>query len=417
MSETSRLEEWRRMWPLPLTAMLGVAASGTLPYSTGVFMEALTREFGWTKAQFTSAMTCQLILLLILLPLVGRATDRFGARRVALVGLLPAFAGTVSMGLADGEIWQWWLLHVIQSAGVALIVPPVWITAVAGRFNTSRGLALAITLAGIGAGTALWPILAATYIELFGWRLAYGALALSWAVPLLPLTLIFFHDASERSVIRRRYVEAPPPVRQTMLSPVFLLLAIAAGFFTIATYAMMVHLVPILREKGLSMTTAAWIAGVTGLFSIIGRIGTGVLLDSLPTKPFGVAAFLLPAAAAALLGMSAGSVSMLLAGAALLGLAMGAESDIVAFIAARRFAHAIFGTLFSVIQTITAVTALGGAMLAGFLFDMGGSYGLFLTAVVPLSFIGGFCILLLPGARPVPAEAGTVAAKGAVAAE
>ena len=55
-------QEWAANWRLPLLAMLGIAGAATFGYSSGVFMEQMTREFGWSRAQFSAAFTVQMVL-------------------------------------------------------------------------------------------------------------------------------------------------------------------------------------------------------------------------------------------------------------------------------------------------------------------------------------------------------------------
>lgn len=396
MSSPTKAEEWRRFWPLPCVALLGMAGSGMVVYSTGVFMGALTQEFGWSKTQYTSSMTMQLLMSLLLIPAVGRAVDRFGARSVALAGIIPAVLATALLGLANGALWQWWLLNGIQTLGVVIVIPPVWITAVVGQFHASRGLALAVALAGIGVGTAVWPMLAALYIDLFGWRLAYGAIALSWGVLIAPLTLLFFYGPHDR------LAGGDKPPRRTIAyghqlrSRTFLCLAVAGGLFVLFSQSMTLHLVPILRERGLSLAMAAGMAGVAGMASIAGRLGMGLLLDILPARKLGIVVFLLPVGAALMLGFGPASTALALAAAALLGLSMGAEGDVLNYIASRRFDHAIFGSIAAILQTVMAVAAVGGVMIAGSLTDIWGSYELFLMVGIPVIVLGALTLSLVP---------------------
>jgi MFS family permease len=401
-STREKLDEWRRLWTLPLTALVGISGSGAIVYSTGVFMDEVVADFGWSKTQYTSAMTGQILVLLFAVPLVGRAIDRFGPRRVALSGILPAIAGAAGLGLANGEVWQWWLLNLFHTVGSVMIVPPVWITAVSGRFDASRGLALAVALAGTGVGTALWPILAANYIELFGWRWAYLALGLTWGAVIVPLALLFFFGPSERATNRNTGRKAAPPITHQLVSPKFVWLTLAAAVFVVTSYALVVHLVPILREAGLDLRTAASLAGLTGICSIIGRILTGLLLDSVPTKAFAVVVFALPAIVSLLLGLGDSSMPIIVCAVVVMGLAMGAESDILAYIASRQFDHSIFGSVFAAIQTVTAVASLCGVMLAGYLFDLRNDYSLFLALAAPAAVFSALCIFFVPARVSAP---------------
>lgn len=363
MTRPTKLQEWRALWPLALVAMLGVTGSGIYSMTSGVFMEELTREFGWSKTQFTSAMAGQILAGLIFVPLVGRAIDRFGARAVALTGLAPAVIGMGILGLVNGSLAQWWILCGIQSISLVLLLPPVWITGVVGRFHASRGLAIAVALAGAGLGAATWPVLAAFYVEHFGWRLAYGAVAVSWGILMAPLTIAFFHGPPGAPTLRER--RSVQPYAHILLSRTFLSLTASGALFIGVCYGITLHLVPILRASGLGLSEAAIVAGVAGIFSIVGRIVTGFLLDIMPTRILGVSMFLIPVGVALLLLFGVTSLPLALVAVALLGLSMGAESDILTYIASRRFDQSVFGSVYAVIQAVFATSVPAGSMLAG----------------------------------------------------
>jgi len=234
----------------------------------------------------------------------GRPTD--GSYRIAqsyLGGNRSVCAGGLSTGSGErnGSIWQWRILCLLQGLCTALIVPTVWIAAVIGRFQASRGLALAFALAGVGLATAVWPFLAATFVRQLGWRAAYLALALSWGVLILPLVLRFFYGPYDG-----RNADSPRPQRdlrygQIVRSRAFVCLTLAGGIFASVSFGLTLHMVPILRGNGLGLSAAAGIAGVGGLFSILGRVGTGFLLDNLATRTLGTVVFLLPVAVSMLL--------------------------------------------------------------------------------------------------------------------
>lgn len=402
---SAKIQEWRNLWPLALVAMLGVAGSGLYSMTSGVFMNELTVEFGWSKTQFTSSMTGQILVSLITVPLVGRAIDRFGARAVAMTGLLPAILGMGILGFANGIVWQWWMLCMIQAASLALMLPPVWITGVVGNFHASRGLAIAVALAGAGAGAAIWPAIAAFFVEQIGWRLTYGAVALCWGAVMIPLTLAFFRGTPDGPTLREKRVAQP--YGHILRSRNFLCLTISGALFICVCYGMTLHLVPILRGGGLDLSTAAMIAGIAGIFSILGRIATGFLLDIVPTRVFGVTVFLLPVAVSLMLHFGLSSFALVLTAVAILGLAMGAESDILTYIASHRFDQAVFGSVYAVIQTVFSTSAVAGSILAGALFDIGGSYSLFLNVLIPMALVGAVLLAIVPDQRPQTKAAST----------
>ena len=65
MTELSPRAEWARHWPVPVVAMLGITGPAAFAYVNGVFMVAMTHEFGWTRTQFASGLTLQMLAGLI----------------------------------------------------------------------------------------------------------------------------------------------------------------------------------------------------------------------------------------------------------------------------------------------------------------------------------------------------------------
>ena len=386
------------MWPLPFVAMFGHAGAATFAFASGVFMGPLTAQFGWSRAAFSTAFLFQVLVGIVAQPLAGMLIDRIGPRRVALCGIVPAALSIGLPGLVGQPIWQWWGLCAAQAAISCFILPAVWITPVVGRFTASRGLALAIVLAGVGVASALWPVLAALYIPRLGWRLAFPALGLTWGIIIFPLALLFLKGPKDvqRPASRSGAPGVSPRFRDALKSRAFVCLTLAGGLFAVVSLGMMVHLVPLLKAGGMSTPVAASVAGVAGLLSITGRIGTGFLLDRLPTKPLGITVFLLPLVMSALLWNAHGSVFMAIPAVVLLGLAGGAETDLVYYLAAREFGHGAFASVSATTGAFFGTCASVGPLLAGKLFDVTGSYNAWLLIVCLLAIAGASLIALLP---------------------
>ncbi|MGI8903384.1 MAG: MFS transporter [Solirubrobacteraceae bacterium] len=117
---------------------------------------------------------------LMLLP-GGWLVDRFGARRLALLGLGVFAVGAVSGALAP-SLGVLILTRVIQGAGAGLVSPAALAGAVSGFPPERRGSALGIWGASAGVSNLLGPVLGGLLTVALGWRADW------WA--LVPLTLI-----------------------------------------------------------------------------------------------------------------------------------------------------------------------------------------------------------------------------------
>jgi MFS family permease len=399
--------EWKRHWPLPLVAMLGITGPAAYSYASGVFMTAMTGEFGWSRTEFSSAFTLQMLLGLFSVPVAGRILDKVGPRRMALMGIIPFTLILSCLGFANGNIWQWLMLSALLPIGTALVMPTIWITGVVRSFEAARGTALAISLAGIGVATAIWPLLAAYFIDAFGWRLAFGAIGLSYAAVILPFTWLLYNPAEPPSHAddashEKESSEALPRLLPIFCSANFIGLLIAGGLFAFAQLGMIYHFAPLAQAQGLTLGEAAQVAAIVGIFSIIGRLGTGFLLDWLPLRPLAIGAFSLLLISIFLLFTADGSGLQLTAAAILLGLAAGCEMDVLTFVASRRFESRIFGSAYASLSVGLGIMASMGPLAAGKLFDMFGSYDRFLILAAMCDVIAIVAILIVLSPRFAP---------------
>ena len=404
----SAMQEWKRKGHLPLAAMVGVTGSSIFSYASGVFMEPMTREFGWSRTEYFFVVTLQMLCNLVAVPVVGVLIDRFGSRAIALPGCLVFMAGIALLGMASGSVVQWWALGMVLIVCTAPVSQPVWVAPVARQFHASRGLAMATALSGNGVGTMIWPILSTVAIAWVGWRAGWALLAVLWGVVALPLTMLLFFDGEQQ---RPAVAAAAGPslrgLKPVIASRPFQFLTLSGCLFSCAVFGLSVHIVPMLHAQGVASGHAAMLAGLVGLAAIVGRVGTGYLLDRYPAKPVGICVFLLPVAYCLAIANASGSISLLAIAAGCLGLGAGAEIDVVPFIAARLFDRRIFGSIYSIVVACFGICASAGPLLAGALYDATGSYEPFLLAAGGLAMAGACLMLLMPS---IDGEAGDVIA-------
>lgn len=379
--------------------MLGMTGCATFSYSSGVLMEPVTRELGWSRTEFASAFVLQMLAGLVILPVTGLLADRFGPRRIALIGIVPFVACLGLLGVVGQPLWQWWALCLLSAVAQGLITQTIWVAAVVGSFQAARGLAMAITLAGLALGSVIWPLAAAYFIEHLGWRLTYLALGLCWGAVIAPLAFLFLRDppaSRPKGQVRQADRSA---YRKTIASPAFAGLIVAGGLYTCGSNAVVMSMVPVLKDKGFGLAEAAGLASAIGIAAITGRFLLGYLLDRLPTRPLAVFAFLLPCPAALLLLNADGSASTALAGCIVLGFASGAEGDVIGYVAARRFGATVFASAYAIFTAILAVCASLGPLLAGITFDAFHSYDMLLTVLIPMVASGAAIMAFIPMAQ------------------
>jgi MFS family permease len=384
--------EWRAYWPLTLAALIGYSTIGLQSYGIGPFVPHLEQAFGWSRTDVMIGLSLSNAVGVFLNILIGMIVDRFGPRRVGLTGLLVKTGSFALLATATGSLLNWSLLWVILAVGVVLVQSTVWTSAVAARFDHSRGLAMAVALSGTPITAAICPVLATWLIESYGWRAGFVGVAAAWILVTFPVVFLFFKDgrASPAGVPAATAGPVQPglTLREGIRTAAFYRLLISFGAFSLYNMAMSANLVPLLGETGISPMEAAGIASVMGIVGIFARLTVGVLLDRFPGGIIGGITQVLPVIGCAILLAGDPGVLLLTLAVATFGIATGAEIDVALYLATRHFGLRAFAALFGAVITFGAVNAAIGPYVAGWLHDRTGNYDGLLATVMVVMTIG-----------------------------
>lgn len=404
---TNGTSEWRSYGYLPLVAALGYATSVIHVYSMGPFFEPLQQDFGWSRGEISLGLTVSSFISAVFCIPLGMLVDRIGPRRIGLIGVLLMTGAFALLSTSTGSVTNWLLLWALLAIATVGVQATVWTSAVNSRFEKSRGLALAITLSGASLSAALFPLIATWLITNHGWRMGFAGLAGFWAAIVLPILLLFFRGARDRG--RNNTADAASAARaltgltlsEGLRSIALYKLLLAAGLFSFTAVGTLVHFVPILTGAGVARMEAAGIAGLIGIFSIIGRLGTGFLLDRFRAQHVGACVFLLPVIGLSLLLLDAANPLHQMLAAASIGLTLGAEVDVIAYLAAKYFGLRNFGALYGALVMALSLGTAVGPLLAGTIFDRAGSYAPFLMLDIGLMALSALALLSLGPPPPV----------------
>lgn len=158
-----------------------------------VALPALQREFGATAADLQWVIESYALFLASLLLVGGGAGDRYGRRRVFLIGVVLFAAASIACGMA-GSIRQLIWARAVQGVGGALLVPGS-LALISASFEPGiRGKAIG-TWSGYTAITAaMGPVLGGLLIEHWSWRAAF-LLNVPLAIAVVFLTLRHVHES------------------------------------------------------------------------------------------------------------------------------------------------------------------------------------------------------------------------------
>ncbi len=400
--KASAAAEWRGFPMLPFAAMFGYSVSVIHIYGINPYIIPVTTEFGWTRGQFTGAFTFAILIQALLAVPVGMLVDRFGSRKLGLVGVIMVCLAFTVLGRATNDLTTWYLIWGLITLVALPVQATVWTSAVATRFTASRGLAFAITLCGASIAQFAFPPLATKLIGLYGWKTAFLWHGLIWLAIVLPFVFLFFRGARDEKVAGNAAQEAPSRALDGMSfaeglrSSVYVRLLLASLFFTFTIVALNYQFMPILSGWKIEPTKAAWFASLIGLASIVGRLATGYLIDHYRASRVGALVFLLPVIAVLLLlyGQSNAFAPALIA--IMLGLTLGAEVDVIVYLTTRFFGLRSFGALYGGLLGALSVGTAIGPLVASQIFDQSGSYDPFFHLAIGLLVIASLLLFSLP---------------------
>jgi MFS family permease len=252
---------------------------GILYYAFTVLAPAITADTGWSSPAVTAAFSVGSLTGALAGIAVGRLLQRrgprlvmtagslFGAGVVALVATAPSYPVFVAA----------WLLVGLASAGT--FYPPAF-AALTHCYGAGRVRAITTLTLVAGFASTIFAPLVASLGERMGWRDTYLVLALLMVLGTTPLHALAlrlpWHPAEEQG--HRR------PDREILRSRTFLMLAAAGTLASLAMYASLVNLIPLLLDHGVGLQLAAWALGLSGAGQVAGRLAYPALDRLLPTN-------------------------------------------------------------------------------------------------------------------------------------
>src|SRR3981189_898842 len=276
-----------------LTALISAGTVG----APGVFIVPLQKEFGWTTAEISSAVSVRFILFGLMAPFAAALMNRYGLRNVTLSALLVVVSGLLA-SLAMTKVWHLMLLWgVVIGIGTGMTALVLGATIAARWFVARRGCVGGFLPGGVATGQFLFlPVLAAI-TDRVGWRIALALVCLMLGVAAFAVVMVM-RDRPADAGLRpcgddgTEPLPTPPPnnapimaaalgtPRDPSKSQVFWILF---GTFFICGAStnglVQVHLIPMCLDFGIPQVQAAGLLAAMGIFDFFGTIVSGWLSD------------------------------------------------------------------------------------------------------------------------------------------
>jgi MFS family permease len=371
-----------------LFAIVGLALYG-LPF----YYDKIVNEFGWSRAEVTSGNA---ISKLIVGPLfgffAGWIVDRFGPRRLMLVGIV--FAAIALIGLGNmNALWMFYFFYLLNALGYVCAGPLPNQVLLSRWFDKSRGKAMGFAYLGIGLGGVLVFQISALLMHFFGWHVALTVLGVLIFIIAFPLA--FFVKESPTAVSAKEKAQIAP-IGNVLKSPYFYLIAIGSMCSIGAVGGANQHLKLFLSgDLHFTDREAANVASLVLLASLAGRLIMGWLADRLAKKYVMLLIYLLVAGGISLL-FFATVPGVIYLFAVVFGIGLGGDYMIIPLMAADLFGVKVLGRLMGIVLTADGVAEATAPLLVGSLRDATRSYLIGFGVLVMLALVGAVAIGLLP---------------------
>lgn len=401
-------QEWRRGWTVVLAAFIGFSFFSIMASSAGVFMEPLAREFHWNRTQTSSGVSISGLIAAALSPFFGILIDRWGTRPLALPGLAMLAVLIAAFAFNNGSFALWtglWLLYGLVSL---FIKSTIWATTVSAGFDSARGMALGVMLSGTAVTQVIMPPLANWLIDAYGWRMAFVAIGLGWGALSLAVCIPFFRDihfdeARARARAEGRAAERLSSDRfpgltlgQAWRDRALWQIGLSTFLMMVLTIGLLIHQFEIMRDAGISREAAGWLTSLFGIGGILGKLASGWLMDRYSANWVGGVTLGSTALVFLLLMSRFATPALIVVAMVVNGYASGTKLQITSYLTTRFAGLKNFGKIFGMMAAVIALGSALGPWLAGRIYDLTGSYSLFLMAGVLGSVVSGLLIVTLP---------------------
>ncbi|MFC1593224.1 MFS transporter [Candidatus Omnitrophota bacterium] len=399
-------------WVVTIAGAFIIFIAGNFQSSFGVYIQPLINRFGWSRAAISACVSTRTIMSGLASPVAGILSDRYGPRIFILIGIFLVGLGYLLSPLID-NLWQLYLfLGALTGIGIAAFLIPI-VATVTRWFGIKSALANGIISSGFGWAQVIVPPIATYLILQHGWEmclivmgiaaLLLGTLAWSFirTPPVMVKESAVQHEEGDTPEASKTQTgtEDSYTLSQALRTPtlwiMFLIVMVASSGY----YMGVIHIVAAAIDTGMTPEAAAITLTLCGITNTLGRLALGGLATKIGNRTVLMLCLATEVLSLSLLAR-ADSLYAFYIIAVIHGLGYGGVPPIIPTLTGSFFGTRALG---SIIGSVNTAYMLGGAIgpfLAGYVFDVTGSYytAFFYAAIVMIMALL-LCLLLRPPRR------------------
>lgn len=419
LSSDKRDKVFYGWWIVLVMSILSVYGTGVFYYGFSTFVKPVVEEFAWSMAVVAGAFSIYRLEAGIASPIVGYLLDRIGPQKLVFTGGLVMGGGFIYLSCVN-TVFSFYTAIISISIGWSAFAGIAVGNPLVGKwFVKKRGSAIGIYGVARGISGLLVPVVAYLIVH-YGWRSTLLILGpMTWLV-VLPLSFFLRHSPEQYGLLpdgelsgqdsynayrkvktaKAAEKEVDFSLRKAMGTSAFWIITLCLFTHQITQSAIFVHLIPYLIDMGIEPTSASSILMFIALTSIIGRYGSGWLSDRFNKKWLLAILFIIqPIGIFFLIQMH--SLLDVIPFVIFYSTAYGGTTVVKAIIVGDYYGRKNYGTIFGIIQGISTFGSIAGPLIAGFVYDINGSYQLAFLAFAVIMGVTAFLVSFLKQPHPL----------------
>jgi OFA family oxalate/formate antiporter-like MFS transporter len=330
-------------WIIGAAMVAQFIAVGSQMSVSGAFLKPMTEDLDWTRSEFALAQTVGRFLMAFVGFFIGIYIDRYGGRVMMVMGV--TVLGIALFATSEiTEFWQWIVLRgLVFTLGAALVGNLVVNVTLSKWFVEKRGRAIAMASVGVSLAGVLFPPIMTWFIDEWGWRAGWRALALICWAGVYPAAMVMrrqpedvgLHPDNRSSeemasaagaAVRADYDNSLTRGEALRTSSLYLIV-IAFGLGGVGISATLLHTIPFLTDEGFSRSTAALMSSIMSIAALVSKPFWGWTIDFFRPKVLASLGFVGSGfgMVTVILAAQAGSIPMLVVGYLAIGFGFGGQ--------------------------------------------------------------------------------------------
>ncbi|MFL2746511.1 MAG: nitrate/nitrite transporter [Dehalococcoidia bacterium] len=398
---------WHYAWIIVLISSIIQTLASSIRMTFGVLITPLSENFNWSQGDITLAYAISNIVTALSAPLAGSLGDRFGEKKIMIIGSFIFIFGLIFTGYSKDLTTLYISYGFIIGIGHSLLLVPL-MPVIMKWFKKHLALGISVWMTSWGIGPALSSPIIAALLNKFGWQNTFWIIGIIFTVSIIYLLRYFYDTPESKGILaygisnNSKTSENDEPAWKD-IGKIQKLIRNTQEYWNMCSIhflgcvghsIILIYIVPIALFQNITLIKASIILSLMSGTSIISRFLTPLICEKFGIRTFMSVSFLLQSIPVFLL-FGTNNLWIFYFFAIIFGIGYGGEAGGFPILNRRYFGNSPMGGP-------TGIQFLGGGLgmalggwIGGMLFDFYGNYDLSLLLSICASTAGMFSILLL----------------------